>query len=212
MIKRLFSYVLSRLLGKKRVRVIESTIAPKVVLHPGVYIYRSSIAEYSYVTPDSHLAYAYIGRFCSIGQEVRIGFPRHPARDFISTYPAFFSSNNRGCQRAFVEESCFEEMPPVTKIGHDVWIGNRVIIPGGITIGTGAILAAAAVVTKDVPPYAIVGGNPARLIRYRFEVDDIRFLLASEWWNLSEEKLRRLTHLFQDIRQFRAELEKALAE
>ena len=77
---------------------------------------------------------------------------------------------------------------PVT-IGHDVWIGHSAVVLPGVEIGTGAVIGAGAVVTKDVPPYAIVGGTPAKVLRHRFEPDTIERLLASEWWNLSAEQL-----------------------
>ena len=82
-------------------------------------------------------------------------------------------------------------------IGNDVWIGANAMILGGITIGDGAIIGAGAVVTKDIPPYAIVGGIPARIIRYRFPNDVINALLSSQWWNLSENILKSNIKVFQ---------------
>jgi len=184
-------------------RVIESTLGRHSVAHDRSRLVRSGLGDFSYAAQGAILVNVRAGRFCSIGQEVQIGMFRHPARDFVSTYPAFFSVDNSGCRCSFVTRPGFDEDPLPTEIGHDVWIGNRAIIPGGVTIGTGAVVAAGAVVTKDVPPYAIVGGNPARLIRYRFEEDDIRFLLESRWWELPEEELRALSPAFQDIAQFR---------
>ena len=93
---------------------------------------------------------------------------------------------------------------PKTGIGNDVWIGSNVIIPGGIQIGTGAIVATGSVVVKDVPPYAIVGGNPAKIIRYRFSKEQIDVLLGSEWWNWPIEKIRQQVDEFSDIEKFQA--------
>ncbi|MFQ5509844.1 MAG: CatB-related O-acetyltransferase [Leptospirillia bacterium] len=182
----------------------ESTFGRNVTLHPKVTVAWSEVGDYSYVSPNSYVVHAGIGRFCSIGQDVYIGLFRHPSRDFVSTYPAFFSVNNSGCRRSFIETPGFDETPPRTEIGHDVWIGNRAVVPGGVKIGTGAIIAACAVVTKDVPPYAIVGGNPARLIRYRFDEADITFLLETRWWELPEAELRALAPDFNDVKRFRA--------
>jgi hypothetical protein len=85
-------------------------------------------------------------------------------------------------------------------IGHDVWIGRDAMIMDGLSVGTGAVIAARALVTKDVPPYAIVGGAPARIIRYRFAPELIERLLASQWWTLSPEALRQLP--FDDPERF----------
>ena len=79
---------------------------------------------------------------------------------------------------------------PMTTIGHDVWCGLRVTIKAGVNVGTGAIIGAGSVVTHDVPPYAIVAGVPAKVIKYRFEEDLIRNLLESKWWELPDEKLK----------------------
>ncbi|WP_281040324.1 MULTISPECIES: CatB-related O-acetyltransferase [unclassified Mesorhizobium] len=75
-------------------------------------------------------------------------------------------------------------------VGHDVWIGARAIIMSGVTIGNGAVIGAGSVVTKDVPPYAIVAGSPARIIRYRFSPDVVDRIQASEWWTWSDERIR----------------------
>ncbi len=89
-------------------------------------------------------------------------------------------------------------------IGHDVWIGANAIVLSGVSIGTGSVIGAGAVVTKDVPPYAIAVGNPARVVRYRFEQDVIEQLLRSEWWLLSDAIIRELEPYFysDDIQAF----------
>lgn len=89
-------------------------------------------------------------------------------------------------------------------IGHDVWIGANAIILGGIRLGQGAVVGAGAVVTKDVEPYAIVGGIPARVIRYRFSPETIRAIESTNWWEADETLLARNAHLFRHPDQFRA--------
>ena len=85
-------------------------------------------------------------------------------------------------------------------IGHDVWLGSGAMILSGVTIGHGAVVAARAVVTRSVPPYAIVGGNPAALIRYRFDEKSIAALMASAWWDLPKDKIAELIPLLQSAR------------
>lgn len=162
------------------------------------------MGNFSFVAYDSSLLNVEVGNFCSIGPHVQIGLAKHPSKIFVSTYPAFFSNNNDCCPLSFREDKIFDDSVPKTSIGNDVWIGANVIIPGGIRIGTGAIVAAGSVVVKDVPPYAVAGGNPAKIIRLRFSDEQIDILLASEWWNWPIEKIIRNVNEFSDIEKFTA--------
>lgn len=139
------------------------------------------IGDYSYVNRNSQVYSAEIGKFVCIGPEVLIGLGEHPTSDFVSSHPMFYSVGGEGYPR-LASKQLFEEFP-VTRIGHDVWIGARAILKTGVTIGNGAIIAAGSVVSKDVEPYSIVGGVPAKHIRYRFEPEQIESLQKSEWWN-----------------------------
>lgn len=151
-------------------------------------INNSSIGRFTYISADTKINRAIIGSFCSIGQECIIGgLAKHPV-DWLSTHPVFFSCR-RQANFSFVDEDIFNEQLDV-KIGHDVWIGARVMILDGCKIGDGAIIAAGAVVNKDVPPYAIVGGVPAKLIRFRFEKNQIAKILGMKWWSWSIDELR----------------------
>ena len=125
-----------------------------------------------------------IGRYCSIAKNVQMGVSNHPtdwlsitARQYVPTYLGYY--RHVGKQVVVRPYKMFEP----TMIGNDVWVGTNAVILGGVTIGDGAIVAAGAVVTKDVPPYAIVGGVPAKIIRYRFPEDVIQELTALKWWN-----------------------------
>jgi len=156
-------------------------------LGKGTNINASKIGRHTYII-NARITRAQIGSFCSIGPEVIIGgLGAHPT-GFVSTHPIFYSTL---CQSgvSFANENLFDELKNVT-IGNDVWIGARALVLDGITIGDGAIIAAGAIVTKDVPPYAIVGGVPAKLIRYRFSEEVISTLLEWEWWKFSDAILK----------------------
>ena len=182
----------------------ETELGRHAVILEGASLNKVQLGSFSYVGCNSTLSNVAVGNYCSIGPSTKIGLARHPSRVFVSTYPAFYSNQNPGCPVSFRKDTVFDDSVPKTTIGHDVWIGEKVLIPGGIQIGTGAIVAAGAVVVKDVPPYAVVGGNPASLIRHRFSDEQIEVLLASEWWNWSIDKIRTNAEWFVDIEKFKA--------
>jgi len=127
-----------------------------------------------------------LGKYCSIGSGtvfMMAGNQGH-RMDWVSTFPFYFQANIfKESQNAYIKAGD-------TSIGDDVWIGSEAMIMAGVTIGSGAVVAARAVVTKNVPPYAVVGGNPAQIIRYRFNEEEINQLLKLKWWNWSEEKVK----------------------
>ena len=152
----------------------------------GSYCVRAEIGRYSYIGEKCVVVNAKIGSFCSIASYCCIGGGSHPT-NFISTSPVFYKSRN--AFGVHFSDLDFKEDKPV-QIGNDVWIGEKVFIKDGITIGHGAIIGAKSVVTHNVPPYAIVGGVPARIIRFRFDDESIKTLLKIEWWNLTNDKLK----------------------
>ena len=182
-------------------------IDPRAVIYRMVKMKSSSIGRYSYVGNDTDVECADIGQFCSISDHCRIGMGGHTL-SHISSCPLFTQRIN-GCQEQWVDQDIHAVEEKRAVLGNDVWVGSHVLINGGVTVGHGAVIGAGAVVVKDVPPYAIVGGVPAKVIRYRFSPEIIEKLLELQWWNLPDETLKEHIALFQqdnftveDIAQF----------
>lgn len=146
---------------------------------------RLQIGAMTYVRSESELQnVSRIGRFCSIGNGVIIGQEKsgHPM-DWVSSHPFQYTAT-----RHFYSES-----GSPAQIGHDVWIGRDAMIMEGVKVSTGAVIAARSLVTRDIPPYAIVAGTPARIIRYRHPSEIVAGLLASTWWELPTDMLAELS-------------------
>lgn len=170
------------------------SVAEHVRLYGKTYLSKCSVGKHTYFA-GTHAANVTIGAFCSVGPNTWLGgLGRHPT-DMISTHPVFYSTRKQS-GTTFSETDYFDELPQTT-IGNDVWIGANATILDGVTIGDGAIIAAGAVVTKDVPPYAIVGGVSAKLIRYRFNENQIARLQQYKWWCYEDAVLNKLSHLFR---------------
>lgn len=160
-------------------------------------ICNSYIGYASYINFGCRIIGAKIGRYCSIADHVYTGFGHHPLYN-ISTYPAFFydtvSQLGFNIKNKETEYNPYrmadKENKYIVEIGHDVWIGSHVLIMDGVKIGTGAVIAAGSVVTKDVPPYAVVGGVPAKMIKFRHSSEKIDLLLKSKWWENNIEELK----------------------
>jgi acetyltransferase-like isoleucine patch superfamily enzyme len=151
------------------------------------------IGEYTYGLPTAlrwgDSSRLIIGRYCSIADGVSILLGGNHRGDWVTTYP--FSA----IPDTWPEAGGIPGHPQSNgdvRIGNDVWLARNCTILSGVTIGDGAIVAAAAVVTKDVPPYAIVGGNPARVVKYRFSEQDIASLLRMRWWDWPEKHIRNV--------------------
>ena len=144
--------------------------------------------------------HAKIGRYCSIASEVCTIQGRHPTADWVSTSPVFFSPDCQ-CGTTYVSRRKYDETSPETIIGNDVWIGARATILAGVCIGDGAIIATGAVVTRDVEPYTMVGGVPAKPIRKRFTDAQIEVLLALKWWDKEEAWLKDHAAKFSSVEE-----------
>ncbi|MEH2430380.1 MAG: CatB-related O-acetyltransferase [Nostoc sp.] len=195
---------LKALLNKEKIKHIKtisvfsyffnSTLGTYSRIYPFSKVSNSQIGNFSYISYDCIINNCQIGNYCSIARGVKIGLGKHPA-NFISTSPIFYSLNNP-FKKKIVKLQKFTEFER-TIIGSDVWIGVNVILLDGISIGDGAIIGANAVVTKNVPPFAIVVGCPAKVIRYRFSEENIQKLLSTTWWNKDISELQEFIDLFQ---------------
>ncbi|MEG1644405.1 MAG: CatB-related O-acetyltransferase [Alistipes sp.] len=165
----------------------------------------SCVGKYSYIGEHSYLPNCKIGRYCSIASDVMVVTETHPSYNFVSTHPAFFSLGKQ-CGMTYVNRQSFDEHLSIDNksiiIENDVWIGCKVTIRGGVRIGNGAIVGMGAVVTKDVLPYSIVGGVPAKIIKFRFTEEQIKWLQAFEWWNKSDEWIKTNSSKFTSIDSF----------
>jgi acetyltransferase-like isoleucine patch superfamily enzyme len=163
-----------------------------------------SMGRYSFCGYDCTLINCDIGSFCSIANRVVIGGARHPM-EWVSMSPVF-SSGRDSVNKKY---SCHaKQATPKTWIGNDVWIGETALIKAGTKVGDGAVIGMGSVVTKDVPPYAIVGGCPAKIIRQRFSEETILKLLNMKWWDFDEERLNKYAAYITDPERFVLEVEK----
>jgi acetyltransferase-like isoleucine patch superfamily enzyme len=167
-----------------------------------------SVGDFTYTSSNCTINNAKIGKLCSIGSDVKIGLGIHPSRDFVSTHPIFYSTRKQS-QISFVKQSLFKETQHVI-IGNDVWIGANSIVLDGVEIGNGAIISAGAVVNKNVPPYSIYGGVPAKLIKYRFDEGEIIFLQNLKWWDKDLTWLQENTQYFKDIKTLISKTNKSI--
>lgn len=162
-------------------------------------VINTTMGYYSYCGYNCLIVNAEIGRFCSISDNVTIGAENHP-QNWVSTSPAFYYGRDSIPKN--LASLKFDSKLEETVIGNDVWIGRGSFIKGGIKVGDGAIIGMGSIVTKDVPPYAIVAGNPARIIKYRFSADHIDRLKEIEWWARPLEILKKQSDCFDNIETF----------
>lgn len=170
-------------------------------------IQSSHIGTGTYISENSCIQHTKIGRFCAIADNVRSGMGTHPVEKNISIHPAFFSTIKQA-GFTFVKENTFCELKKVmdsnfcVEVGNDVWIGSGVKIIDGVKIGNGAIIGANAVVTKNIEPYTINVGVPAKPIKKRFTDKQIQFLEDFKWWDKDFDWIKENAHQFNDIENF----------
>jgi phosphonate metabolism protein (transferase hexapeptide repeat family) len=171
-------------------------------------IVESTLDDYSYIGEWGNMIYTTIGKFCSVAAFVRLNPGNHPIERPTShhlTYrPVMYGFANED-EAAFFQ---WRRDHPV-KVGHDVWIGHGAVVLPGVTIGNGAVIGTGAVVTKDVAPYRVVVGTPAKVTRQRFDDIVIETLERIQWWHWPREKLETR---FEDLRNMEMFLEKYAKE
>ncbi len=177
----------------------QSSIDKSVKIYTPSNIVKVSIGYGTYISPNAWISETEIGKFCSIGPNFLCGWGIHPTTG-LSTSPMFYSTLKQN-GLSVSSENKIEERKKIF-IGNDVFIGANVTVLDGVSIADGAIIAAGAVVTADVPPYAIVGGVPAKLLKYRFSEDRIEKLLAIAWWNWDKKQLNEVEKHFFEIDSF----------
>ena len=175
------SYLFSKLLNKMQFascKQCDLARSAKVAARSNLILVK--MGEHSFIGKNCIACNADIGKYCSIADNCYIGGTEHPI-DSLSSSPAMYTAKQKA---RYLDIAAL----PKTTIGNDVWLGEKCFIKSGVTVGTGAIVGAHSVVTKDVPPYAIVAGVPAKILRYRFDEPTRELLLRSEWWNWSEKE------------------------
>lgn len=168
-----------------------SDVHPTSKVEAGSTLIQSQFARYSFCGYNCTIINSEIGAFCSIASHVSIGGAHHPL-EYASTSPVFLSHRD-SVKKKYARH---DYLPSIrTQIGNDVWIGEGCYIKAGVRIGHGAVIGMGSVVTKNVPDYAIVGGNPARMIRMRFPQPIVDGLLKMQWWDLDDIALEKIAPL-----------------
>jgi phosphonate metabolism protein (transferase hexapeptide repeat family) len=185
----------------KNVILNRSTLAKHSNIYDDCFLYKAEIDQYSYSNVHTHLLRVKIGKFCSIASHVYIGAAPHPM-DRVSTHPLTFLSDYGGFIDTDDPDVKSMREDTITAIGNDVWIGQGVVILPNVKVGDGAIIGAHSVVTKDVEPYAVMMGNPARIQRYRFDAEVIQKMLRIKWWDWDYSEIKSAISDFNHIDKF----------
>lgn len=193
------TYTLSKIIKKTQVSAVKnSNIDRKSKVCSASHLVNSSLGRYSYIGNNCTVVNANIGKFCSVADNCIIGGASHPT-GWVSTSPVFYKGNNI-LKKNFSSNEFISTVKTV--IENDVWIGSNVLIKAGVSIGNGSVIGMGSVVTKDIGPYEVWAGNPARMIRKRFDDAKIADLLKIEWWDFTDVDLNEQGYLVSDVDKF----------
>lgn len=160
----------------------------------GAKLNNVKVGKYSRVGINCQITNADVGNFTAIGKDSVLGLGQHPT-NYLTSHSIFYKKGNWGWHDDWIAPIDFIEEKRI-HIGNDVWIGRHCMVMDGVTIGDGVTVAAGAIVTKDIPPFAIVGGVPAKVIKYKYSQEIIDRLEEIKWWNLSDEVITKVIDLF----------------
>lgn len=189
-------------------KILRKTLNPAAINHSeidktarcdiGTCVSYSKMGRYSYIGEYTSLSAVEVEAFTSISSGCTIGGGSHPM-EWVAMSPAF--QNSGGLMKK--KFCCLDYQTHVTThIGNDVWIGGDCLIKGGVKIADGAVIGMGSIVTHDVGPYEVWAGNPAKMIKKRFDDETIKKLLAIQWWNWGEEKIKEYAYLMNDVPEF----------
>ncbi len=198
MLRKLFRIIAKSLKKSRLSSISDSFLDSTSKIESGSSFVSSKMDRYSFCGYDCDILHASIGSFTSIANQVVVGGADHPMR-WAAMSPVFYAGRD-SVKKKFSKHLL--DTPPRTIIGNDVWIGRSAIVLSGVSVANGAVVGAGSVVTKDVPAYAIVAGNPAKIIRYRFDIDTINCLESSKWWELGDAELSSIAFCIKDPMKF----------
>lgn len=179
-----------------------------VKLFENVIVYNTSVGRCSYIQRDTKIYNCKIGRFCSIGPEVIIAPGQHDI-DKLTTHPSILFNHSTPLPIAFGALDFPDSKKINVSIGNDVWIGAKAVLLDGIEVGDGVIIGAGAVVTKNVEPYSVVVGVPAKVIKKRFKDEEIAYLIKNPWWNLDLSTIKENIAYMTSLTYYKEYVEKS---
>lgn len=189
-------YLISKLIKKLHLRAISNCEIHKTSkVCAGSQIINVKIDKYSDIGYDCTILNTDVGAFCSFGANITIGGANHTV-DWVSTSPVFNENIDHLPKKFSLHKF---DLNCRTKIGNDVWIGDKVLVKAGISIGNGCVVGMGSVVTKSIPDYEIWAGNPAKFIKKRFCDSVIEELLNMNWWNWSDKQISFYAPFFNDV-------------
>jgi len=184
----------------KNTNIVDANFGQYVEIGEYNDITESFLDDYSYTSQNCQIIYSQVGKFVNIASFVRLNPGQHP-KEWACQHHMLYRKEMYGF--GIDDEEFFERRRQKQVIvGHDVWIGHGVTVMGGVSIGNGAVIGSGAIVTKDVPAYSVVVGNPAKIIKFRFESQTIDKLEEIQWWNWNREKIKNSLEEFKNIEAF----------